>query len=256
VRVRLLVAFVVSLLLFLLVNLPIRQVYRLIQPPAGVVIEGLEGRLYSGRIQRLAYRNLEFQDLRYRLEPSCLLRLEVCYRIEDEAGDLSLRALYSPWQGVGVDAARLSLPLERLRPLMPSLLVRPTGLLELDARRIRLYGKRLSEVDATAYWREAGIEGEPQKLGDFKADIEGGGKELRMRFADLPGASVGVEGELQLTATDYRLDMELEARPELGKPARNALELLAPRSGLNRYRVKRTGRLPQPLTLLRNEDKG
>jgi len=250
-RGRLLLVFLLSLPLFLLLNMPVQQLYRVVTPPPGATIAGLEGTLLSGRIGRLGYRGVEFRDLGYRLEPSCLLRLAVCYRVDDEDGDLSVGFGFSPIGGLEIEDSRISLALERLKPLMQSMLVQPLGILEVDLQSLRLNPDRyLDALQGQIFWREAGLEGEAQRLGDFQADLERGKEGIRVRFSDLPGALVGVDGELLLGALDYRLDLKLQARDGLGESARNALGLLGRKTGLNRYRVQRQGRLPEPLSIL------
>jgi hypothetical protein len=256
-RGRLLLVFMLSLPLFLLLNMPVQQLHRVVTPPSGVTVVGLEGTLLSGRVDRLGYRGVDFRDLDYRLKPSCLLRLAVCYRVEDGDGDLSVVFGFSPIGGLEIEDSRLSLALERLRPLMSSLLVQPLGILEVTLETLQLSrDRRLVALDGQIFWREAGLEGEPQRLGDFEAVLERSEPGVRIRFSDLPGALVGVDGELRLGALDYRLDLKLQARDGLGESARNALGLLGRKTGLNRYRVQRQGRLPAPLPFLEDETPG
>ena len=255
-RGRLLLVFLLSLLLFLMVNMPVVQLFRFSAPPPDVGIEGLEGSLLAGRVRRLTLRGLAFEDVEYRLRPLCLLRLALCYRLESDAGDLLLQLSASPWSGIGIEDSRVTLPLPQLTALAPTLLVRPTGELELVVDQAGLDQGRLTGLKATAYWREAGIEGEKLKLGDFRADAERSDQGLDVRFSDLPGSLVGVDGSLRLGERDYRLDLKLEARPGLADSVRSALELLARKNGLNRYRVQQQGQLPRPLPLLAAEDPG
>jgi hypothetical protein len=123
--------------------------------------------------------------------------------------------------------------------------------LQLDVEALQLDGLgRLGELQAVLFWRNAGIEGESVELGDFRADVERQPKGLRIRLSDLPGAHLGVSGDLILEADAYRLDLQLQARPGLGESAVNALQLLARKNGPSRYRIQRQGRLPRPLPWL------
>ncbi len=248
--VRLIPVFLLSLLLFLTLNMPAQQLFRFITPPPDLLVQGLEGRVYEGRLRRLEYRGMAFNDLEYRLQPGCFLWLQVCYRLRDKAGLLDLTLGWLPLQGVMLDDARLRLPVSQLQPLMKSLLIQPTGEVEVDIRRLRLVDRRLTELDASAYWRKAGIKGEELVLGDFRAVFTRTEEGVGVQFNDLPGALVGVKGSLQLTNQDYRLDLELEARPGLSEPARNALELVARQKGLNRFSIQNQGSLRNSLFLM------
>lgn len=249
-RPRFLLLFVFSLLVFAVVNMPVQQLFRFVAPPPGLVIEGLDGRIHGGRLRRLEYQGLGFDEVSYRLRPQCLLWLAVCYRLTSASGDLNLRLSWSPISGLRIEQGRVRQPMARLRPLMGSLLIQPTGALELQIDRLVLNRGRLGELEGHVIWRQAGIEGEKLVLGDFRADARRGEEGLELQFADLPGALLGVEGSLRLGTEDYRLELDLQARPGLSESARNALELLARKNGLNRYQVRNQGRLPKPLTLL------
>ncbi len=253
-RLRLLLVFVLSLLLFLLVNMPVRQLFRAVELPPDILVEGLEGTLLAGRIQRLGYRGVTLERLSYRLQPLCLLRLSLCYRLTDGDDDLLLNIAVSPWSGLELGDSRARLPLSQIHPLVPGLLVKPTGELDLEISHATFDGRRLSALEGTAYWRRAGIEGEDLVLGDFRADAERNEQGLQIRLADMPGALLGVEGELTLGERDYRVDLQLEARAGLGESLRSSLELLAQKNGLNRYRIRRQGGLPRTLPFLSAAD--
>ncbi len=253
-RARLVVVFVLSLLPFLAINMPVQQLFRFIQPPPQLLLSGIEGSLLGGRIRQIEYRGLAFENLSYRLLPGCLFRLALCYRLEDADGDLHLRVSVSPFSGVGLENSRLTLTMRQLGAMTSALLVKPTGELELQLDDAVLARDGLGDLQGVIYWKQAGIEGENLSLGDFRADIARTEQGVELRFADMPGARIGVAGSLQLDARRYRLDLKLEARPELAESARNALELLARKTGLNRYRIQRQGVLPQPLPLLAGGD--
>ena len=248
---RLILVLLLSTVVFSLLNMPLRQVLRVVELPPGLVVSGLQGTLRSGQVEQLGYRGVAFEELRYALRPTCLLWFKLCYRLEDGNGDLRLNPGYSPWAGFTLEDTRLRLPVERLRPWLGKLLVQPKGELDLQLQMLELgNNRRLETLQAVLFWRKAGIEGESVVLGDFRADIEQEGPEIRLQLGDEPGALLGVEGEIRLGAEDFRVDVKLEARPGLGESARNALELMARRDGLNRYRIQRQGRLPQPIPWL------
>jgi len=248
---RLILILLLSTAVFLLVNMPVRQLLRWIELPPGLTVSGLEGRVVSGQVDRLGYRGVEFEGLHYSLRALCLLKLAICYRLEDGNGDLRLNANYSFWSGLTLEDALLRLPVERLRPWMQSLLVKPKGSLELQIQTLQLGNPlQLEALRGRLYWRKAGIEGESLVLGDFRADVQREEEGLRLILRDEPGALLGVQGEVLLDAEEYRVDVKLEARAGLGESARNALELMARRDGLNRYRIQRQGRLPRPIPWL------
>ena len=248
---RLILLLLLSTTLFLLINMPLRQLLRVIEPPPGLSFSGLQGTLRSGRVEQLGYRGFELGDLGYSLRPLCLLKLTICYHIEDANGDLQLNLGYSPWTGLSLEESRLLVPVERLRPWMGALLVQPKGGLEIRLQSLRLNNnRRLEALQARLYWRKAGIEGESVELGDFRAEIELDGKDILMLLGDEPGALLGLQGEVRLRAEDYRLDIQLEARTGLAESLRNALELLARKDGLNHYRIQRQGRMPRPIPWL------
>ncbi len=248
---RLLLLLLLSSALFLLINMPLRQLLRVVQPPPGLTVSGLQGTLWSGRVDRLGYRDFDLVELRYSLRPLCLLWLELCYRIEDASGDLLLNPGYSPWAGLSLGDSHLLVPVERLRPWMNALLVKPKGELEIRLQSLQLtHQRRLEALQGRLYWRKAGIEGESVELGDFHAAVELDGQDIRLQLGDEPGALLGLQGEIRLGAEDYSLDVQLEARTGLGESLRNALELLARKDGLNHYRIQRQGRLPRPIPWL------
>ena len=243
----LILLFVLSLALGLLINTPARQILRFASLPDTLVMQGLQGTLRAGRIQQLGYQGLLFSDLGYRLQPGCLFRLAMCYRVVTAAGELDLELQTSLLSGsFSVLESRLRLG-EEAFSAVPGLLIQPRGDLVIDIERLTIEQQKLQDLTGRISWNRAGLQGEEQELGNYSALISQVSEGFSIKLDQATGLLL-VAGEMQLAWNGtYQVDLTLESKAGLSDSINNALGLLASKSGLNQYRIDRKGRIDRNL---------
>ena len=243
----LILLFVLSLALGLLINTPARQILRFVSLPDTLVMQGLQGTLRAGRIQQLGYQGLLFSDLGYRLQPGCLFKLALCYRIETAADDLDLQLQTSLLRGsVSVLDSRVRFG-EEVFSAVPGLLIRPRGDFIIDIEQLSIRQQKLHDLIGRISWNRAGLEGEEQELGNYSALISQVSEGFNLKLDQSTGLLVA-RGDMQLEwSGNYRVNMTLEGKAGLNDSVNNALGLLASKTGLNQYRIDRKGRIDRNL---------
>ena len=236
-------AFFIALLLSLLVNVPARQLLRVVKLPPQLHIAGLSGSITQARIEQLNYRQFSLRQLQMRWQPLCLFQLAICYRATTSDQQLLANVQYQPLTGVvSLQHSRIELPGELLQNAS-SLLVKPKGRFDIEIDQLDSHQGKLMQVAGRIIWRDAGIEGEDQSLGDYQAQFISADDGLHITLADQQGL-IKLKGDMLLSWNgEYRADATFEARPGLKPSIKNALDLMARKTGLNRYEIHQKGRL-------------
>jgi hypothetical protein len=241
-KLRYLLVFLLVLILGLVVNMPITQVFRVanVQPTFG--FEGLVGNVLYGKMEQIDINGFQLENIDYNLQPLCLLKLSLCYRVNTNPGvELNVeRNLFSP--DIVVRDSQISLA-ESFFDRIPNLLIKPKGYITAEIQSIILSGNMLQDVNADIVWHEAGIQGEEQVLGDIKAKLTRVEQGINLEFTD----SVGLlrpQGEIEVNQTGrYQVDLTILTDPGLKDGISNALELVARKTNLNEFSLKRQGQL-------------
>ncbi len=239
----LILLFVLTLAVSLLFNTPVRQLFRVVSMPQGVAMQGLEGSISRGRIAQLGYQGLVVEDLDYHLRPWCLIKLAVCYALESADNTIDLQLQINPLSAsVSASDSRLVISDDWFSAL-PGMLVQPSGDFVIDIESVSLQQARLQELNGRVSWNQAGVKGEEQVLGNYSGAINQVDDGLELKLDQSTGLLTAA-GEIKLTWNgSYDVDMTLNGKAGLEDSINSALELVAQKTGLNRYRIDRNGRV-------------
>jgi hypothetical protein len=238
------VVFMLTLVVGLITELPVTQVFRVIQPPPGLDIRDLQGSITGGSIGSIGYQGYSLDDISYSLSLSCLIKASICYQLESPSQPLKLNigqnlitrniAIFDSYIQLGSDMV----------DAIPGLLVKPKGIFELNVEQITLVDLKVSDLQAKIDWKEAGIEGEEQVLGNYSAVISRQKGLVNIQLSDSDSLlSLSGEANLRLNG-QYDTDIQLASKPGLNPSINSALDMAAKRTGLNRFSIKQKGSVP------------
>jgi len=238
--------FVFFLIIALLINTPVGHLMARVKIPDGVKISPLQGTLFEGQVETLVVNQLIIQDLEYRFKISCLVTASLCYLIKFADGSAHIQ--YSLINGsIKVSQLDVELSMSNLTGLTNQLLVKPTGSLNLRSDRLIFVQGRLTDIDATAVWKNAGIEGDDINLGDYQLNMKKDAKQFQVNLVD-NDALLDVEGEGELKSDGrYSLNININAKSGLEARVKSALEFVASKKGLRQYNIQRSGTSDQRL---------
>ena len=242
-KIWVMVVFLLVLLVSALANMPARQLYRIAQVPPLLNIYGLSGTVSDARIEQLSYQKLTLSDVRLVWQPLCLFKAAVCYHIQSPdkelQGDVQLSLLTGE---VTLNRGRIVLDSSILQQFA-TLLVKPRGVFDIEVEKLQIKDNKLLNLLAKINWLNAGVEGEDQLLGNYQALVTTAQDGLQVALSD-NDSLLKMQGELRLLwSGEYNTDIKLEARPGLKPSIKSAVELMAQRSGLNRYSIRKKARL-------------
>jgi len=242
-RVWIILAFILVLLGGLLVNMPIVHLMRWVQLPPGLQMQGLAGTPGRISLDAIRYQDFELRDLSLEFQPTCLLKLQVCYQAVSTTSGLSATLQgHLLDQSLQLSDARLQLPTEALRQF-PQMLVQPAGQFNLSVRSLVFSDPQIIELDAMLNWANAGIEGEQQVLGNYTARFALTDEGLAIDLDDQDSllsmkgdALIGRDGQ-------YRLQVRLTGKPGLNRSVYSVLDMAGQKTAANNYLIKQAGRL-------------
>ena len=215
-RGALIAAGIAAFLVFMIAMVPASQLAR--RMPAGVVMSGASGTIWSGRARALAVNGRPFGGIAWSCSPWRLLVLHwSCHvTLTPAGGDVSGDLSGGFGNEVSGEAIRGRLPIRMFEGL-----VTPhgwTGDLELDLSEIRIVQQRPAAASGTLYVRNLRAPGaNGQALGDFELVVgEGtvGSNALNGRLRDL-GGPLHVRGAVELGQDGHYL-LSGEAAPGPG----------------------------------------
>ena len=236
--------FLLCLVIALAINLPLAQLLPWVKLPDNIHLDAVEGTVIEGRAQQVMINQFPLRGVRYRLIPSCMVKLKVCYRIDYDQGHL--RVAYDLVSGdTGVSNSRIDYPVATLLAYMPQLLVMPAGSLELEIDELILKQGKPASVAAKLVWRNLGVDdaGAQLDIGDYQVGISGNSSRYDLELSDLD-ASLDVAGKGQINAGVYSLDVSISSDKGIDPQLKNVLELFARKTGHDKYHIQQSGRLP------------
>ena len=242
-RLGLGVFFVLCLCITLIVNMPVVHLLAQIKLPNNILLSGVKGTLFSGNVDSLLVNQILVDDLAYDFKADCLLNLKICYDIEADLGKGQIQA--DPFdESIDLNDFEINYPLENLAAFADQLLVRPSGNLQILIDTLNLKQQKVGQVNARILWQQAGIVGEAIELGDYELTVAQATQGYQFELKDLK-ALLTVDGKGQLKADGkYSMNINIQSQPGLNQSIKSALEFVAKKKGLNRYDVRRTGKLP------------
>jgi hypothetical protein len=241
--------FLLCLALALAINLPLRQVLPYLQLPNTVSLGGVDGSVVHGSARVVSIRNFPLRDVSYRLQPSCIALLKVCYRVDYEKG--SARAAYDLLNGdVELSETRAEYQASELAALMPNMIVQPDGRLELLLDEATVIAGQPAALNGKLIWRDLGLKtgDDTLSIGDYQLDFSGSPQKYDLKLSDL-GASLEADGKGFISADgQYSVNIKLSSENPIDPKIKNVLDLVATQAGYNNYRLDKKGRLPPNIT--------
>ena len=242
--------FLLCLVIFLLLNLPIKQVLPYVELPRTIKLAGIDGNLLKGRAAEIVVNDFPIRGVQYRYMPSCIPQLKVCYQVDYDAGKVQLA--YDVLNGdTEVSNSRVEYPVTALLAQFPSNLpVRPSGSLQLEIGEMSMLGDQLVAVNGKLVWRDLGIndDGIRLSIGDYQVAFTGDATRYDFEFNDLQ-ADLKLNGDGSIDAQgSYQVDLRIEGQKGIEPQVRSVLNLVAKRTSVDKYRVEQQGRLPRQIT--------
>lgn len=235
--------FTICLIVALIFNMPLVHVLAEVKLPPNIRISNLDGSVLTGRIDALEVNNLQATGIEYRHDPRCVITLKWCYNLVFDQGEgrASANALD---QTVTLTNSTLAYPVSELVTLFPALLVKPTGDVELVIDRLIASRSQVLLESGAVIWKNAGVEGEPVDLGEYRIDAVLSNGAYNFTISD-NDALLKIDGKGQLQSSgQYTVDVNIESEPGLRDSIKTALEFVARKRGLNQYSVSQRGQIP------------
>ncbi|NBB69984.1 MAG: type II secretion system protein GspN [Alphaproteobacteria bacterium] len=92
---------------------------------------------------------------------------------------------------------------------------RPRGHVELDVQRALIVDGQPPEIDGRLVWRDARLEGAVQEsLGEITVQLDSGTQGQRARVESTAPGAIRVQGDIELAAERYDVDLWLRASPD------------------------------------------
>ncbi|MDH5356293.1 MAG: type II secretion system protein N [Gammaproteobacteria bacterium] len=253
-RVGLSFFFLLCLIVFLALNMPLVQILSRVNLPEKLSISGLNGSILKGSAEQVLLDRIALNNFRYQLDSRCLLSFRVCYQTQFEQGKGELQAgLFD--QSLTMINFDMTYSLVNLSAYADKLLVQPTGLLHLTIDSLSVKNQQINQINASALWQSAGVSGELVNLGDYELILSSGNQLYQFQLKDRK-ALLTVDGKGQIKANgQYSANISIRSAPGLNQSIKSALEFVAKKQGLNQYSIRRTGQLPtQMMSLLSFSD--
>ncbi len=235
-RGKLVAAGIAAFLVFLVAMVPATQVTRRL--PAGLVMTGVSGTIWSGRATGLAVEGRKFGAVAWFCRPWRLLLLEWSCHVTLSPSGGEVSADMSGWFGDEIVGSNITgqMPISAFEGF-----VTPrgwTGVLELDVDEVRIVERRPADAAGTLFVRALRAPGPGgQQLGDFELVVgEGavGTGALSGRLRDL-GGPLHVRGAIELQRDGrYLMSGDAAPGPGAGPAIFDTLAFLGPPDNLGR----------------------
>jgi len=235
--------FFIVLLSSLLINLPARHILQFVEIPAEIKIQGLKGSITNGQVQIFSYKNFHLKNVGFNIQPLCFLKAGLCYQLQSTDKELLVNAevnLLS--QNISLSQSQILLDSDIFKDI-PQLLAQPTGELAIFIETLTYGESKIKDLVAKVDWLGAGIQGEDQLFGNYNAQIVKQTDGLNFKLSD-QNSLLSVVGDIDVNWNgQYDVDLKFESRPTLNKSVISVLEMTTKKSGLNRFSLKRSGKV-------------
>lgn len=232
-------------LVFLLMTLPAQHLVGWFGGPR-IAAQGVDGTLWKGRAEHMAFDGVGFGPLLWQLRPLALLsgRLEFQCFVQSGRGGGELRFGRSIFGATFAREVRLTLPAADLGRQLRLPLVRLEGDFQIDLDELRAAAGGVESVRGRVAWQGARVlQPDPLPLGTLTLQLDTRDGRIGGVLGD-EGGPLELSGELSVeTDRSYRLDALLKARAEAPPQLRQALGLLGAPDAQGRYRLRYSGSL-------------
>lgn len=250
---RLVLLGVLCYLIGMVVFFPAAQVVDRIRPQLGpVALEGVSGRLFSGRVSRVASTDdllpLEAANLRWRLAPAALLTGGGAHVDLDAYGGETSALVKRFWSGdIEVQDVELTARAKALEPLLPAPVAAFDGSLAVNIATLLLKNELLTRVQGEIVWSDAILE-RPMavRFGTIRISVTPNDDGTHSGIVNASGGDVEGEGSFTLALNgDYSLNLTMTPSASASADLINGLRSFARAEANGRYVVRQSGNFNQ-----------
>lgn len=235
--------FLLCLTIALGLNLPLSQLLVWVKLPPEIQIQGPDGNLMKGEVDRLTLKNYPINDVSYDFQPSCLSKLQICYQVRFDQGEMDVGYSLINNQTV-ISDANIEFPASDIKLINPQLLVGPLGTLHLQLSRLAFIDNKPGDLEGVLVWRDLGIEEATSNMGDFQIDFNGNQEGYTFTTKHLEAILI-VDGGGQLAPDGvYSVDIGIETDSRIDPSVKYILDIAARKLAPDKYRINQKGRLP------------
>ncbi len=248
---RLILLGVVCYLIAMVVLFPAAPVVDRLRPQLGpVALEGVSGRLYSGRIARVASTDdllpLEASDVRWRLAPTTLLGGGGARVSLDAYGGETSALVTRSWGGdIKVSDLDLSVRAKELEPLLPAPIAAFDGEIVADIASVLLENNLLTRFEGDIVWSDAVLERPVAvQLGTVQIGVVPESEGAHSGTLSISGGDVDGSGDFTLAGNgDYSLNLQLTPVANASPELLNNLRSFARADAQGRFTVSQSGNI-------------
>jgi hypothetical protein len=246
---RLVLLGVVCYLIAMVVLFPAAPVVDRIRPQLGpVALEGVSGRLFSGRVARVASTDdllpLEASNLRWRLAPTALLSGGGAKLTLDAYGGETSALVKRSWAGnIEVQDLELTARAKELEPLLPAPIAAFDGDIAADVVTVLLENNLLTRFEGEITWSNAVLERPVAvRLGNIRITVVPNDDGTHAGTLNVSDGDVDGTGDFTLASNgDYTLNMQLTPAENAPADVVNNLRTIARADAQGRYTVNQSG---------------
>jgi hypothetical protein len=237
--------FILAFLVGAVINVPVSQLFHFVTLPNQVAYQGVQGSVTNGQVDIVGFQGHTISNLKYHLQPTCLLKIAVCYQLSSDEDGILLNVEYSLlFQSTRISDSYIDLP-ATVFDNIPNMLVKPAGDFRIEIGQLQLDSNhKLTDLNGVLKWDNAGVQGENQAIGNYVATLSNSKEGITALLSD-QNSLLGLKGDATLNWNgNYEADLEFEHKPGLNPSLISVLDISAKKSGLNQYRLKKKGVLP------------
>lgn len=235
--------FLMATITFLTWTIPVAVVVNALTLPDKLNYEGLEGTLWSGKVDAVQFNTLQVVDVSWQLKPLSLLMGKLA--VDVDFGDPRDAQLYSGrgsiaygFSGIGAQDVILRVPADTLRQFSPVPMNPLAGRLVIELANWQTQQAICQELDGQGTWLNAGIDlNGPIPLQTISATLDCDNEQLAMRLDgnNLLGAAGNV---LVRDGKQYQVDLLLNPAPELPAIVTQGLTMFTKPNAKGEFAIK------------------
>ena len=170
-KLKLTVVFMFLLLLSMVITMPASFVLKQIKLDKNVTFGAIQGSWWSFNADWVSYKEFVQQKIQVTLKPECLITVAICFDIDNEQAHISLKKSLLDDVFI-VENSFFNSRFIELNPLLKTMLVKPSGSLEINIETFQFNQKVLLGLEGNVNWHSVGVEGEVFDLGSIGASIK------------------------------------------------------------------------------------
>lgn len=175
--------FLFFLLISTFVTMPASFVLKYIPLDKSVSMGSVQGPWWSFTIDWFSYKEFIQVDNHIALKPSCLLAAAVCFDIDNQQAHIGLKKSLLD-KNVVIENSFLNVDFFDLNPLLKTMLVKPSGSLEIKLGLLELNQQTLILLEGDIFWHSIGVEGESFDLGSIQSKVKHKSNEINLNLSD------------------------------------------------------------------------